>query len=233
MKKELDELLRNRYLALFRDCRVREAAEWGFSGCGDGWFELIDCLSGLIQRHADDTGLDVTAIQVKEKFGALRFYTSGGDEYIAGLVSIAGRISESVCEECGARGYLSGNGWMNVRCEAHGGIPHPPPRVPTHASYVIGSKGVRVFDDNGLIVTGQPRPEPAFHLPEIRTERFRPLAAALEQVLDIDIRRNGMPMVLIDDVTETETLAFCWHGGDDEGRAEAYFRLVEVFSARV
>lgn len=55
----------------------------------------------------------------------------------------------------------------------------------------------------------------------------------LQDTLENDIRRNAMPMIFIDEVIGTETLAFRWHGGDDKGRARAFFRLVEAYSARV
>ena len=60
--------------------------------------------------------------QVKEKFGSLRFYYSGGDEYINGLVSFAEGMTEVTCEECGNPGRNSTGGWLRVRCVDHGGV---------------------------------------------------------------------------------------------------------------
>lgn len=48
----------------------------------------------------------VTIDQVKEKFGTLRFYYSGGDTNIAEMVSMVERISEVTCEETGAPGKM-------------------------------------------------------------------------------------------------------------------------------
>lgn len=62
----------------------------------------------------------VVANQVKEKFGGLRFYYSGGDNYIRGLVDMAESISYRTCEVCGALGEtVSLGGWYSTRCEAH------------------------------------------------------------------------------------------------------------------
>ena len=59
----------------------------------------------------------VTVDQVKEKFGTLRFYITGGDEYISGLVSMAESISGVTCEECGNLGERKSGGWVHTICE--------------------------------------------------------------------------------------------------------------------
>lgn len=62
----------------------------------------------------------VTLDQVKEKFGTLRFYYTGGDDYIRGLVSMAESMSGVTCEQCGAPAERdSDNGWVNTLCEKH------------------------------------------------------------------------------------------------------------------
>lgn len=63
--------------------------------------------------------LPVVADQVKEKFGTLRFYYRGGDEYIAGLVAFAEQMSALTCDVCGKPGSLTGQGWIRTRCEEH------------------------------------------------------------------------------------------------------------------
>lgn len=61
----------------------------------------------------------VVAIQVKEKFGTLRFYYSGGDDYISGLVRMAEAMSYNTCEVCGSPGTANKEGWISVRCDEH------------------------------------------------------------------------------------------------------------------
>lgn len=102
-------------------------AYWGFE-CGDGWFNLINILLQNIQSHCDwkkDTCPQVVVQQVKEKFGTLRFYYSGGDEYVAGLVALAESISGIMCESCGSPATTSSvnpetgiSGWINTTCSS-------------------------------------------------------------------------------------------------------------------
>jgi hypothetical protein len=61
----------------------------------------------------------VTVDQVKEKFGTLRFYYSGGDDYVSGLVSMAESMSAVTCEECGNPGKQVGGGWITTLCKEH------------------------------------------------------------------------------------------------------------------
>jgi hypothetical protein len=48
--------------------------------------------------------------QVKEKFGELRFYYSGGDKEIAGMVRFAEYLVEQTCEVSGEKGELCRRG---------------------------------------------------------------------------------------------------------------------------
>ena len=60
----------------------------------------------------------VVAKQVKQKFGYLCFYYTGGDSTIAAYVNMVERISIKTCECCGAVGYrVNDNGWISVKCE--------------------------------------------------------------------------------------------------------------------
>jgi len=63
----------------------------------------------------------VTLDQVKEKFGTLRFYYTGGDDYIRGLVSMAESMSGVTCETCGKPGTQTSGGWIKTACVEHGG----------------------------------------------------------------------------------------------------------------
>jgi hypothetical protein len=82
---------------------------------------------GNIQHHIDWKNKkevvvpQVTLDQVKEKFGTLRFYYSGGDDYISGLVSMAESMSGITCEECGKPGTSTSGGWIKTVCVEHGG----------------------------------------------------------------------------------------------------------------
>ena len=127
MKQELDKLLCERYpqMMVNRDKPMMETCMcWGFS-CGDGWFNILDQLMGNIQHHIDwknkkeEVVPQVTLDQVKEKFGTLRFYYSGGDDVIDGMVRMAESMSGVTCEECGNPGKRVGGGWVTTLCEEH------------------------------------------------------------------------------------------------------------------
>jgi hypothetical protein len=72
-------------------------------------------------REIPEPIAQVTLDQVKEKFGTLRFYYTGGDDYISGLVSMAESMSGVTCEECGKPGTQTSGGWIKTVCVEHGG----------------------------------------------------------------------------------------------------------------
>lgn len=70
-------------------------------------------------RHVPQACPQVVAMQVKEKFGTLRFYYSGGDEYISGIEAMADSMSAVTCETCGAPGKSRSGGWIQTLCDTH------------------------------------------------------------------------------------------------------------------
>lgn len=129
MHDELQKILRERYPLIFPVVRsdrdplgpVPAAfAVWGFE-CGDGWFDLLDALALNLQAATKSGGApQAVAVQVKEKFGALRFYAVGADAAQHAMIEVAETMSARLCEVCGNRGELmSRRGWMMTRCPAH------------------------------------------------------------------------------------------------------------------
>jgi hypothetical protein len=132
MRLELDKLLCEKYpkMMVNRNKDMKETCMcWGFE-CGDGWFNILDQLMSNIQHHIDwnnqnfDKGYkqykqvaQVTLDQVKEKFGTLRFYYTGGDDIIDGMVRMAESMSGCTCEECGNIGKSRGGGWIHTYCD--------------------------------------------------------------------------------------------------------------------
>jgi len=125
MRQELDKLLCEKYpkMMVNRNLPMTETCMcWGFD-CGDGWFNILNQLMGNIQHHIDwknrngEVVQQVTLDQVKEKFGTLRFYYTGGDEYIHGMVAMAEAMSGVTCEGCGNPGERKGGGWIHTYCE--------------------------------------------------------------------------------------------------------------------
>ena len=92
-----------------------------FSSVGEGDFKerrRKEILEGPYRKIAEPCP-QVVAVQVKEKFGTLRFYYDGGDEYISGLVAMAESMSGCTCEECGAPGKQRSGGWIQTLCDEH------------------------------------------------------------------------------------------------------------------
>ena len=61
----------------------------------------------------------VTAVQVKEKFGILTFYYDGGDNAVNAAVDAARQRSTTICEFCGEPGILYYKGWIKTLCKTH------------------------------------------------------------------------------------------------------------------
>ena len=135
MKEEFDKKLCEKYPKIFknRNGSMQETCMcWGFSH-GDGWYDIIDSLCASIQNHINnkryqfremsqedfDEEHQVVAAQVKEKFGGLRFYVDGGDDWVYGAISMAESMSYRTCEVCGAPGKTRGTGWVRTTCDQH------------------------------------------------------------------------------------------------------------------
>ncbi len=101
------------------------AEPYGGFACGEGWWPILEALCGQIQHHIDwknkqsEVVAQVTVNQIKEKFGGLRFYYSGGDDVIDGMVRMAESWAAHSCEECGALGKIRGGGWIRTLCDTH------------------------------------------------------------------------------------------------------------------
>lgn len=74
------------------------------------------------ERNVPELIEQVVATQIKEKFGTLRFYYQGGDEYIRGLEAMAESMTARICEECGSPGKSRSTKkqrWLLVLCDKH------------------------------------------------------------------------------------------------------------------
>lgn len=92
---------------------------YGFE-CGDGWFMILDNLCSSIYYYCKHKKIDFPkVVQVKEKFGTLRFYTNGHDDTIDKLISFAEAMTTSTCEVCGNIGKTRNGGWIRTLCDTH------------------------------------------------------------------------------------------------------------------
>lgn len=119
MRKELEKILVEKYPNLYSRYGgdMKETCmTWGMS-CGDGWFQLIDELSQKLEP------LNVVALQVKEKFGGLRFYiepheaSTEEQDCIDQYIEEAEKKSYKICEICGKPGKLRGGSWLRTTCD--------------------------------------------------------------------------------------------------------------------
>jgi hypothetical protein len=99
---------------------------YGGVAVGKGWWQIIESLCKNIQHHVDwknrQTGegcQPVVVDQIKEKFGGLRFYYTGGDDTVDGMVRMAESWAANSCEVCGVPGKLRSGGWMRTLCDHH------------------------------------------------------------------------------------------------------------------
>lgn len=105
---------------------------------GDGWYELLSSVCWRISQYEQNIEdrkrvfkdqpekiqeelkyFPVKFDQVKEKYGGLRLYFSGGDSYVEGVIGMAEEYSYKICEVCGNKGEPNKQGWIATRCEAH------------------------------------------------------------------------------------------------------------------
>jgi len=101
---------------------------YGGFAVGPGWWPIIEVLCSNIQRHTNFWNKNhetrpvveqVVVQQIKEKFGGLRFYHTGGDDAIRGMVRMAESWAEITCEECGKPGKSRRGGWIRTLCDEH------------------------------------------------------------------------------------------------------------------
>jgi hypothetical protein len=138
MSPELEQKLFDDFPLLF-DNRYKSPMEspmvFGIE-CSDGWYDLIRTVCWDIKTHEENIARQtvwklkdnpeykceyypVRFDQVKEKYGGLRLYYTGGDDFVTGLTHFAESMSYKICEVCGNKGEPNKGGWISVRCEAH------------------------------------------------------------------------------------------------------------------
>lgn len=134
MKELLATELYNKYPSLFslKDNKTEPIGAYSIE-CDDGWFDILSNLCWMIaQQERNIEGNNkyraskgekpveyepFRFTQIKEKFGGLRIYYYGGNEYIRGLIGMAECWSYNTCEKCGEKGSKRGKGWITVLCD--------------------------------------------------------------------------------------------------------------------
>jgi hypothetical protein len=120
MSPSLEQILHEKYPALFadKDKPPTESLMCFGCECEDGWFGIIEAMCRTLSSYTESYGANFKFIQIKEKFGGLRVYSSGGDGYCDGVVDMAESISYRTCEKCGDQGSKYHRG-LKTLCERH------------------------------------------------------------------------------------------------------------------
>ena len=119
--KDAQEELYKKYPKLFRqkDLSIQESCMlWGI--CFSlGWFPILESVCDLIENHIEQKQeVQFEFTQIKEKFGSMRLYYIGGDDFVDGVISMAESMSHDICELCGKPGKINKEGyWLSCRCE--------------------------------------------------------------------------------------------------------------------
>jgi hypothetical protein len=114
VRPELEIRLYRTWVEIFRGVVGPTSGSLRAFGCEhrDGWFTLVDVLCEVLTKRAESLGRNPPeAVQIKEKFGGLRFYVRGtGEPYSDGAIQCAGRLSFRICEISGGPGRLCRKG---------------------------------------------------------------------------------------------------------------------------
>ena len=78
--------------------------------------EAIDEAKAKMDEEADKVPV---VVQVKEKFGGLRFYVNAATDEHYNYITFAESMSYRICEVCGSPGKRYTDGWHQVLCETH------------------------------------------------------------------------------------------------------------------
>jgi hypothetical protein len=100
----------------FKTVKTRKTAmninrEDAKSYVGPGWAPLIDAIYDRLPE-------DAHVLQVKEKWGGLRFYVDGTKELLDFIDEMEARSLE-ICEVCGQPGRPREGGWVRTLCDEH------------------------------------------------------------------------------------------------------------------
>jgi hypothetical protein len=120
MDIKLQKKLLQKYPKIFRqkDLPIQQTCMcWGIE-CGSGWYNIIDTLCSKIQKICEAKHINIEAVQVKEKFGGLRFYTNYSDDDIDKQIERAEEESYKTCESCGSLDKVTQTkGWIVTLCD--------------------------------------------------------------------------------------------------------------------
>ena len=127
---------------------------WNFCNIAPGWEGIIHRL--LLDLDKPEMVWDNAILQVKEKFGTLRFYIGYGSDAVFKRIDEAGIESSKTCFKCGKPGKLRTGGWWETTCDEHSGEkvaydedPNPPEKPFTLTFFVpVAEAGIGTSPTN-------------------------------------------------------------------------------------
>lgn len=89
-----------------------------------GWYRLVSDMAERVEAiliRRPDLAATFRFSQIKEKYAKLTCYYGPKDPEIEVIVDKAGRLSQTICEECGSRGEwrTTTNQWEYIACPLH------------------------------------------------------------------------------------------------------------------
>lgn len=123
MKKELQDKIINAFPKLFEN---RGPWRKFYFETGDGWYDLIYSACKELQEWSDKNNIQITLLQIKEKFGPIRMYymltndngLNVGRSEIDPIIEKAEELSTQTCEKCGSMENVKRTnfGWIKYFC---------------------------------------------------------------------------------------------------------------------
>jgi len=113
MRKENRDLLFAAGPTIFANGEVQR---WGVD-CSNGWLGILLDLVNKLESRQSTKSNKLVVLQIKEKFGTLRFYAENVTSQDAMDIKNAESASIHTCEECGKTGKLKNDGWMRTMCD--------------------------------------------------------------------------------------------------------------------
>lgn len=104
--------LKDKYPDLFKDVYC------GFDSV-PGWNSLIDFMCSAIMKRQKEGDPIPSVVQVKEKFGGLRFYLDRANKTQYDIAQWGEFFSYIICEQCGTtHDVTTSGGWLKTLCSA-------------------------------------------------------------------------------------------------------------------
>lgn len=88
--------------------------------CGEGWYSLLKPIFNYIDEYNKDKNEEdkIVPLQIKEKFGELRFYANFYTKELEELISQAEYEASQTCEICGSKNDIGFTiGWITTCCK--------------------------------------------------------------------------------------------------------------------